>query len=126
MPSIQETLRAVLGADTALTALVGDRIYPGEIPDDEAPTPWVYYLVPRSDPVDDLDDMPIDVESEVEFHALADTYATAKEVIDAVTARIKSYADDVVKRSLWAGSTEDTTEEGYHHAARFRVWWVMR
>jgi len=126
MSTIQETLRAVLGADPTLADLVGDRIYPGEVPADEAPTPWVYYTVPTSDPVEDLDDSPTDVQSEVEFHALADRYATALAVIDAVTACIKSYTGDVVKRSLWAGSTEETTQEGYHHAARFRVWWVMR
>lgn len=109
-----------------MQALVSDRIYPGEVPPDEAPTPWLYYLVPVSEPIEDLDDTPIDVQSEVEFHALADTYATAKQIIDTLTALLKTYSGDVVKRSLWAGSTEDTTEDGYHHTARFRVWWVMR
>lgn len=125
MPSIQETLRAALAADPALTALVDDRIFPGEIPDDEALTPWLYYSVPESVPLDDLDGTEIDVQSEMEFHALGSTYAEAKGIIDRVTHVLKEHSGGVVKRSLWQGTSEDSTEDGYHHAARFVVWWVL-
>lgn len=123
MPSIQEELRAALGADPAITVLVADRIYPGEIPDDEDPTPWLYYAVPESVPFDALDG-PTDVRSEVEFHSLADTYADAKAVIDAVLAVVEGYSGTVLKRAFWDGTSEETTEDGYHHVVRMTVWWV--
>ena len=125
MASIQETLRAVLGADATLAELVADRIFPGELPDDEMPPPWLYYEVPESVPFDELDDTAIDVRSEVEFHALADRYGQAKAIIDAVTDVLKNYTGGEIKRSLWLGSSEDSTDDGHHHAARFAVWWVL-
>jgi hypothetical protein len=123
MASIQETLRAALAADSAVTALVGDRIFPGQVPDDEATTPWLYYAVPDTTPIDSLDDDQLDAQSEVEFHALADTYATAKALIDAVFAALDGYVGGQIWRVLWTGTSEDSTEEGYHHAAKFTVWW---
>jgi hypothetical protein len=125
MPSIQETLYAALVADAAVAALVADRIFPGQIPDDETPAPWLYYAVPESAPIDQLDDGPLDVRSEMEFHSLADTYAQAKAVIDAVIAVLDAMTGAVVKRALWAGTSEESTEDGYHHACRFTVWWVQ-
>lgn len=123
--SIQEQLLSVLIYDSALTALVADRIYPGQLPDNETPTPWLFYSVPESVPFDDLGDGPTDVRSEIEFHALADTYRQAKAIIDAVKALLKVYQGGVVSRSLWAGTSEETTEDGYHHVIRFSVWWKL-
>jgi hypothetical protein len=125
MASIQETLRSALGAHPALTMIVADRIYPGEVPDDETPTPWLFYQVPETLPLDQLDDGAMDVQSDVEFHALADRYADAKQIIDAVIGLLKTYSSGEVKRALWQGTSEEQTEDGYHHAARFRVWWVL-
>ncbi len=125
MPTIQETLRAVLGADLVLTAIVGDRIFPGDIPDDEPPAPWVLYTVPESNPIDDLDGADTDVESEVDFDIYADTYAEAVAIVAAITDALKTYSGGDIKRALWAGTTEDVTEDGHHHAARFRMWWVL-
>ncbi len=107
-----------------MTALVDDRIYPGEIPDDETPTPWLYYAVPETEPLDELDADTSDVRSEAEFHALADTYATAKAIIDAVRAVLDTYRGGQVRRAFWMGTAEETTEDGYHHVARFTVWWL--
>jgi hypothetical protein len=123
--SIQEALRSALGGDPTLTGLVSDRIYPGQIPPDDAPAPWLYYAVTESVPLDQLDATNTPVRSEVEFHSLGDHYADAKAVIDAVLAVLATYVGGVITRSLWAGTSEDVTEEGYHHAVRFTVWWTM-
>lgn len=123
MPSIQETLYAALAADTGVTNLVGDRIFPGEIPDDEAVAPWLYYAVPSTDPIDAVDDAEQSALSQVEFHALADTYAGAKAILDAVYAALNGYYGGQVSRALWGGDTEETTEDGYHHACRYQVLW---
>jgi ATP-dependent protease HslVU (ClpYQ) peptidase subunit len=122
--SIQEDIRAALGTDSTLTDLVGESIYPGEVPDDDAPTPWVYYSVPDSEPIDQLDPGPHLVVSDVEFHALAETYAQAKTIADRLTDVLNAYRGQVVRRALWSGTAEEVTEEGYHHLARFRVWWM--
>jgi hypothetical protein len=123
MASIQEELRSVLGADADLGELVADRIYPGQIPDDDDPTPWLYYSVPESVPFDALD-TPTDVRSEVEFHALAETYAGAKAIIDAVFSTLNTYTGTVIKSAFWEGTSEDSTDDGYHHVARFSMMWV--
>jgi hypothetical protein len=126
MASIQETLRAVLGADSTMTTLVGDRIYPGEIPDDEATPPWLYYAVPESVPFDQLDpDEPITVRSEVEFHSLADRYGTAQAIINAIRPAIRSASGSGIKQLSWLGTSEETTEDGYHHVIRYMVLWEM-
>jgi hypothetical protein len=124
MASIQETLRAALGADTTITALVADRIYPGQIPDDDAPTPWIYYAVPESVPFDDLDGC-TEAQHEVEFHSLADTYAEAKTLIDAIFTVLDTYTGGQISRAFWKGTSEELTEDGYHHVARFTIWGVV-
>lgn len=122
MASIQETLRDVLSADSILTGLVGDRIYPGEIPDDEVAPPWLYYAVPESTPFDQVDDADLVARHQVEFHSLADSYATAKAIVDAVIAALNTYAGGQISRAFWSGTSEETTEDGYHHVCRVDVW----
>lgn len=121
--AIQETLYTALAGDATLIALVGDRIYPGQVPDDEAPSPWLYFAVPESVPLDQLDDGAEDVRSELELHALADTYAEARSIVDAVRAVMGSFRGGTIRLATWAGTSEEMTEDGYHHAIRFAVWW---
>lgn len=120
---IQEALYEALAGDATLTALVADRIYPGQVPDDEAPSPWLYFAVPESVPVEQLDDGPEDVRSEVELHALADTYVQARSIVDAVRAVMGAFRGGAIRLATWAGTSEEMTEDGYHHAIRFAVWW---
>ncbi|MDY3558108.1 DUF3168 domain-containing protein [Gemmata sp. JC673] len=125
MASIQETLRAALAADPDLITLVGDRIFCGQIPDDEDAPPWLFYTVPSSDPVaEDLDGEETNVSSQVEFHSLADTYAVAKAIVDRVFVVLNSMRGGTVRLAVWAGDSEESTEEGYHNACRFQVLWV--
>lgn len=121
MASFQETLYAALAGDATLGELVADRIHPGQIPDEEDPTPWLYYAVPESVPFDDLDG-DADAQHQVEFHALADTYAEAKAIIDAAFGVLNAYSGGQVVRAFWQGTSEETTEDGYHHVARYQVW----
>src|SRR5262245_58437704 len=126
MPSIQETFRTAIAADPTLAGLVVDRIYPGELPDDETPSPWIFYNLPESVPFDELSlAAGVFVCSEVEFHTLADTYAEAKTIADRLVALFKVYSAGAVRESHWLGSSEEVTEEGYHHAVRFRVLWLL-
>lgn len=122
--SIQEQVRSILGPDPTLADLVADRIYPGQIPDDEAPTPWLFYTVPTTVPFDQLDAAPEDTRSEMEFHALADRYAEAKAIIDAVFAVVNNRIDPILRRCAYLEITEEVTDLGYHHILRVEVWWV--
>lgn len=121
MPSTQESIRAALGADATLTAIVEDRIYPGQIPDEDDPTPWLFYAVLESIPSDELSGGD-EVREQYEFHALADTYAEAKAIIDAVLGVLDTFSGGQITRAFWRGTSEETTEDGYHHVARFDVW----
>lgn len=122
---IEETLYAALTADATLTALVGDRVYPCEVPDDETQAPWLFYLIPESVPLDQLDAANTPVRSEAEFHALADTYKGARAVIDAVAAVLKTNPGGTITAVLWRGTSNEVTEDGYHQSIRFAVWWIM-
>lgn len=120
MASIQETLRAALGSDAALAELVGDRIYPVEVPEEETPTPWLYYEL-RTTPYDTLDDEDLDVFGEVVFHAMADTYAEAKRITDAVHAVCEGFTGGRITGCFFSSSDQELTEEGHHHTARYDV-----
>lgn len=122
MPRFQATYAAALLADGTLTAIIGDRLYPGQMPDEETPAPWLYYTVPESTPFDELSGV-VDVRSEVEIHAFGDTYAQAVAILDAATAVLQGLRSAGVRVSLWAGTTEETADDGYHHVSRFTVWW---
>lgn len=121
MASIQETIRALCGADPTIAAIVGDRIYPGEVPDNETPAPWLYYTLPETLPSDDLDGDGF-IDAQVEFHVLTDTYAEAKSLIDAIKGALNAFSGGQVIRAFWRGTSEEAIEGiGYHHSARFDV-----
>jgi hypothetical protein len=119
--SVQEDLRSLLGADLPITGLVDQRIYPGQVPDEEDPTPWLYYALPESVPVETLAGIAM-VRHQVEFHAMADTYAEAKRVLDAVKDLLDGYVSGRrIILSLWQGTAEEVTDDGYHHVARYQI-----
>lgn len=121
MAHIEDTLLLALSSDPAVLALVGDRIYPGEIPDEEAPAPWVYYAVPNSTPFETLARVD-SIRHTIEFHALADRYTDARAVIDAVIDVVNGMRSaGVITYSAWADRTQDTTEDGYHHSVQCTV-----
>lgn len=121
----QEDLRAAAMACPELVALIGDRFFPGELPDDETPAPWVVYNVPHSAPALELvEDGPTDVLSDVDFHALAESYGAARAIIKAIRRALKHHRGPAVRLCTWSTTAEEETEAGFHHVARFKVQWV--
>lgn len=118
--TFREAFTAALLADPTLSGLVGDRVYPGDLPDEEDPPPWVYYTVPESVPFAELGDV-VDVRSEVEVHALGDTYAEAVAVLKAAVAVLQGLDGNGITSFEWLGSNEEAVDDGYHHSARFSV-----
>lgn len=123
--TIEERFVAALNADVELSAIIGDRLYPGVIPDDETNPPWLFFAVPESVPFDQLDLVNTPVRSQCEFHALTDSFGSAKAIIARVAAVLKGMAaDGMITGARWTGTSQDTPEEGYHHTIRFDVDWV--
>jgi hypothetical protein len=73
---------SMLKDDSAVSALVGTRIYP-ELAEEGAATPYVVYSVVSNTPVDTKDSAPVD-ESQLEVFSVADTYAAANDLADKV------------------------------------------
>jgi len=115
-------MREYLGADPGIVELFGDRLYPGELPPDEAETPLLFYEVPETIPFDTLDGVNDWQRAQFVFHSLADSYAEAKAGVDAIFAAFDAFQGGQISEAHWLGTTEDTTDEGYHHTVRFDVW----
>ncbi|MEO8082682.1 MAG: DUF3168 domain-containing protein [Ardenticatenales bacterium] len=122
MATVEESIRYALGTDAAVAALVDDRIYPNKIPPDDAPTPWVYYTLPDSDPLESLDlDGTGEARHTLEVDVLADDYATLASVVDAVRSALNGYRGGQIKRAFWTGSRSEFVDAGYHAEVSFQV-----
>lgn len=73
---------SMLKDDSAVSALVGTRIYP-ELAEEGAATPYVVYSVVSNTPIDTKDSAPVD-EAQLEVFSVADTYAAANDLADKV------------------------------------------
>jgi hypothetical protein len=118
---MQEDVRGLLGGAAVVTDLVDQRIFPGEIPDDEPQRPWLYYAVPESVPIALLDGT-AGVRHSIEFHAFADSYSQAAAIVAAILDVLNGLTwGRRVNSSFWSGTGEEVTEDGYHHVARFDI-----
>jgi len=77
---------SMLKDDSAVSALVGTRIYP-ELAEVGAVTPYVVYSVVSNTPVDTKESAPVD-EAQLEVFSVADTYAAANDLADKVRAAL--------------------------------------
>jgi len=92
----------MLKDDSAVSALVGTRIYP-ELAEEGAQTPYVVYSVVSNTPVDTKESAPVD-EAQLEVFSVADTYAAANDLADKVRAALsrqsKKVLDTVTVQSI--------------------------
>jgi len=86
---------SMLKDDSAVSALVGTRIYP-ELAEEGAATPYVVYSVVSNTPVDTKDSAPVD-EAQLEVFSVADTYAAANDLADKVRAALSRKSKTVYK-----------------------------
>jgi len=93
---------SMLKDDSAVSALVGTRIYP-ELAEEGASTPYVVYSVVSNTPVDTKESAPVD-EAQLEVFSVADTYAAANDLADKVRAALsrqsKKVLDTVTVQSI--------------------------
>lgn len=84
---------SMLKDDSAVSALVGTRIYP-ELAEEGAATPYVVYSVVSNTPIDTKDSAPVD-EAQLEVFSVADTYAAANDLADKVRAALSRQSKKV-------------------------------
>ena len=84
---------SMLKDDSAVSALVGTRIYP-ELAEEGAQTPYVVYSVVSNTPVDTKESAPVD-EAQLEVFSVADTYAAANDLADKVRAALSRQSKKV-------------------------------
>jgi ABC-type molybdate transport system substrate-binding protein len=85
---------SMLKDDSAVSALVGTRIYP-ELAEEGAATPYVVYSVVSNTPSDTKDGTPID-EAQLEIFSVGSTYAAANDLADKVRAALDRKSQIVV------------------------------
>jgi len=98
---------SMLKDDSAVSALVGTRIYP-ELAEEGAATPYVVYSVVSNTPVDTKDSAPVD-EAQLEVFSVADTYAAANDLADKVRAAL-SRKSKLVYKTVTVQSIKYTNE----------------
>jgi len=86
---------SMLKDDSAVSALVGTRIYP-ELAEEGAATPYVVYSVVSNTPVDTKESAPVD-EAQLEVFSVADTYAAANDLADKVRTALSRQAKTIIE-----------------------------
>jgi len=85
---------SLLVNDSAVSAVVGTRIYP-ELAEEGASAPYVVYSVVSNTPSDTKDGTPID-EAQLEIFSIGSTYAAANDLADKVRAALDRKSQIVV------------------------------
>jgi hypothetical protein len=85
---------SLLVNDSAVSAIVGTRIYP-ELAEEGASAPYIVYSVVSNTPSDTKDGTPID-EAQLEIFSVGSTYAAANNLADKVRAALDRKSQIVV------------------------------
>jgi hypothetical protein len=85
---------SLLVNDSAVSAIVGTRIYP-ELAEEGASAPYIVYSVVSNTPSDTKDGTPID-EAQLEIFSVSSTYAAANDLADKVRAALDRKSQIVV------------------------------
>lgn len=105
--NIEQSILGRLSSDTAITALVGDRIYPTVIPNDEPDLPWITYAVTDVSPRDDALTEPYQhADFQVSFAVVANykDYETLRDLTDAIRTRLHYWQGGQVYESKWTNT----------------------
>ena len=85
---------SLLVNDSAVSAIVGTRIYP-ELAEEGASAPYIVYSVVSNTPSDTKDGAPVD-EAQLEIFSVGNTYAAANDLADKVRAALDRKSQIVV------------------------------
>lgn len=87
--SLESTLYSTMTADLGITTLVSTRIYPLRAPQ-PVTRPYITYQRITTNPVSSLNGNMYTVKATIQIDAWADSYATARDIYDAVKAYLMS------------------------------------
>lgn len=123
MATPEELVYDRLASDSALTTLIGDRLFPNIVPPHETPLPWVFYTVTEVTPLGTLGRTLTEKQS-FSFDVLADTFADARAVATGIRDRLDGWTDrDQIQRVLWQRTANELTEDGFHQVVEVVVWY---
>lgn len=110
-----------ISEDTALAAIVGDRIEP-VLPQVDSPLPYLYYW--RLDSQENLTlDGPTTPKSYTfafDFWSL--TQADIRQISDAIYASLSTWREDGVRGAFRQTDGSEETERGYHGQSTYQIW----
>jgi hypothetical protein len=118
--TIEEAIRQQLGEAAAVAAIVHDRIFPGEIPDHETPTPWVFFLLSDEQPGEDLGGNDWQSGS-ITVEIFAETYAEVNALKIAVRESLNTTLPGGLYRCMWANGSTQPVDGGYNATETYRV-----
>lgn len=128
--SIMEDLHTYLMTQTALTALIGRRLYPAALPQD-CESPAVSYEVTSDVPIHTMSaDSGNPRRPLVSFHCFAKTYAGARAVADQIRTALQDKSGTLTVRVIQRAFLENEydlyePDTGTHHIVQdYTVWYT--
>lgn len=119
MTEIGNDIFKLAQADSELTKLVGNRVYP-VIADDGTNYPFIIYR--RSSMTSGYDKDSNSVASIVEVRIVGNTYSSAAEVADKTIAALHHKHTASVDDIILSGASETWQENGFIQTLTFKVW----
>lgn len=129
--SAEKIIRTLLTASASVTALVSDRIYPGEIPQGVAlPAIGLSHISTVEVPTIDAAAATVLVQSRIECVALAKDYSTVKAIISSIRSAcnyahgaVGGFSVVSVRRDLVGADTRDSDLSIFAQTIDFMVTW---
>jgi hypothetical protein len=129
--SAEKIIRTLLTASSTVTALVSDRVYPGEIPQGVAlPAIGLTHISTVEVSTIDASAANMLVQSRIECTALAKDYATVKSIISAIRSAcnyahgtVAGFSVVSVRRDLVGYDTRDSDTGILAQTIDFQVYW---
>lgn len=118
---IEEEILAALLADPTVAGLVEARVYATNIPPNDTPPPWLYFLITDESPTSELGRNDRSKFS-VEFELFAATYGEARSLKLAIRAVLNTYIGGPIGRMLWSSSDSGPVENGHSITERYSVY----
>jgi hypothetical protein len=117
----EEAIRQFLGESESVSALVDDRIYPGEIPDDDTPSPWIFYFLSEERPDAKLASNDWG-SATARVEGFAETYSEARELKEAVKTALNARLVGGLYKCLWKDATTEPVDGGFNVTLDFELY----
>jgi hypothetical protein len=110
MPGIGAAVYEVLAADTAVAAILGDRIYPADAVDETTSVPYAEYALTREDEDRDLAGVLRGYDAEVTVSFLTATYKQAQDLLREGRRTLNAMAGTHASKTIDAAQVTDGSD----------------